>query len=185
MSDTDVIATEAADRYAAALLDAAKEAKALKTVEKDIKKLKALFAGSADVRRMAASPVFKTEQKVAAIVALAKKAKLSKLVSNFAGTAAQNSRAAEIPAMIAAFEARIAKERGTSKAVVTSATKLSAAQLASLKTNLKKTLGKTVDIETAIDPDLLGGFVVQIGSRLFDSSLKTKLEGLKLAMKEV
>ena len=83
------------------------------------------------------------------------------------------------------FEDMVARERGASKALVTSATKLTAAQLTSLKTNLKKSLGKSVEIETAIDPDLLGGFVVQIGSRLFDSSLKTKLEGIKLAMKEV
>lgn len=185
MSDTDVIASEAARRYATALLDAAKEGKSLKTAEKDLKTLKSLFASSEDLTRMASSPVFKTEDKVSAVLAMAKKAKLGKLVTNFVGTVAQNGRTAEIPAMIQAFEDIVARERGTSKAVVTSATKLTAAQLASLKSNLKKSLGKSVDIETAIDPDLLGGFVVQIGSRLFDSSLKTKLEGIKLAMKEV
>ena len=185
MSDTDVIATEAAGRYATALLDLSKETKSLKTVEKDVKALKKLFASSETIQAMASNPVFKIEDKVKAIMALCKSAKIGKTVSNFAGMAAQNRRAAEIPAMLKAFQEQLAKERGASKAVVTSASKLSAAQLASLKTNLKKSLGKSVDIETNIDPDLLGGFVVQIGSRLFDSSLKTKLEGIKLAMKEV
>lgn len=185
MSDTDVIATEAAGRYAAALLDLSKETKSLKTVEKDVKSLMKIFVSSDAIKAMASNPVFKTEDKVSAIVALCKKAKIGKVVTNFAGMAAQNRRAAEIPSMLTAFQDLVAKERGASKAVVTSAAKLSAAQLASLKSNLKKSLGNSVDIETNVDPDLLGGFVVQIGSRLFDSSLKTKLEGIKLAMKEV
>ena len=86
--------------------------------------------------------------------------------------------------MITAFEKKIAAMRGTETAEIVSAKKLSAAQLTAIKAQLKKSLGKTVTVKTSVDPDLLGGFAVKIGSRYFDSTLKTKLEGLKLAMKE-
>lgn len=184
MSNPDIITGEAPGRYASALLDLAEEAKSLKTVEKDLAKLKKIFAGNADVSRMAANPVFATEDKVAALSAIAKKAGLSKLVINFVGTVAQNRRSAEIPAMIQAFENELAARRGSQIAKVTSAKKLTAAQLTKLKAELKKSLGRTVDIETDVDPALIGGFVVRIGSRLYDNSLKTKIEDIKLALKE-
>ena len=78
----------------------------------------------------------------------------------------------------------LARRRGSQVAKVTSAAKLTAAQLSAIKAQLKKSLGRPVDIETSVDPELLGGFVVRIGSRLYDSSLKTKLEDLRLALKE-
>lgn len=185
MSDTNMIASEASGRYATALLELAQEAKALKTVEKDAKKLAALFSKHDHVARLAQSPVFATEDKAASLVAICKKAKIGKLTTQFAGVVAQNGRAAEIPAILAIFNDKLAVMRGSSKAKVTSAKKLTATELKAIKSNLKKSLGQDVDIEAAVNPDLLGGFVVQIGSRLFDSSLKTKLEGIKLAMKEV
>ena len=184
MSQTDVITGEAPKRYAQALLELAVEAKSLKTVEKDVATVKALFAGNDELRRMAASPVFAIEDKVAALGAIAAKAKNGKLVSQFVGLAAQNRRADEIPAMISAFEDLLARRRGTQTARVTSAKKMTAAQVTKLKGELKKSLGHTVDIETDVDPDLLGGFVVRIGSRLYDSSLKTQVEDLKLALKQ-
>ena len=184
MSNLDVITGEAPHRYASALLDLAEKGKSLKTVEKDLKTVKALFADSAELRRMAASPVYAVEDKVASISAIAKKAKLSKLVSQFIGTVTENRRAAEIPAMITVFENLLALRRGTQIAQVTSAKALTAAQMTKLKSELKKSLGRTVDIDADVDPDLLGGFVVRIGSRLYDSSLKTQIEDLKLALKE-
>ena len=87
--------------------------------------------------------------------------------------------------MLASFEEMVARRKGSQTAKVTSAQKLTSAQLSALKSNLKKSLGQTVDVETSVDPDLLGGFIVRIGSRLYDSSLKTKLEDLKIALKEV
>ncbi len=185
MSDTDDISSEAAPRYAQALLELAEESKSLKTVEKDVKTLKAIFANSDDLRRMAASPVFAIDDKIAAFTAVAKKAKIGKLTTQFIGTVVGNRRAAEMPSILASFEAMVARRKGTQVAKVTSAQKLTAAQLTSLKSNLKKSLGQTVDVETSVDPDLLGGFIVRIGSRLYDSSLKTKLENLKIALKEV
>ncbi len=184
MSGFEGIVSEAASRYASALLDLAGETKSLKTVEKDLKTLKGLFAKSDDLSRLASSPVITAADKITALTAIAKKAKLSKLTTQFIGTVTENHRASEIPAMITAFEKKIAAMRGTETAEIVSAKKLSAAQLTAIKAQLKKSLGKTVTVKTSVDPDLLGGFAVKIGSRYFDSTLKTKLEGLKLAMKE-
>lgn len=185
MSQSDVITGEAPKRYAQALLELAESAKSLKTVEKDVKKLKSMFSNSDDLTRMAASPVIAIEDKVAALTAVSKKAKLSALTTQFIGTVTKNRRASEIPAMLASFEDIVARRKGSQVAKVTSAQKLTAAQLTSLKSNLKKSLGRPVDVETSVDPDLLGGFIVRVGSRLYDSSLKTKLEDLKIALKEV
>ena len=184
MSQIDVITGEAPKRYAQALLELAVEAKSLKTVEKDVKTLKAILAKSEALTQMASSPVIAVEDKVAALTAVSKKAKVSKLTTQFIGTVTQNRRASEIPAMLVSFEKMVARRKGSQVAKVTSAQKLTAAQLTSLKSNLKKTLGRPVDVETSVDPDLLGGFIVRIGSRLYDSSLKTKLEDLKIALKE-
>lgn len=184
MSNTIAIPSEAASRYASALLQLAEEAKSLKSVEKDLKTLKGLFAKSADMTQMAASPVLADAVKAKSLLALATKAKLGKLTKNFIGTVASNGRAGELPSMITAFEQIVAERRGTESALVTSAKKLSAAQLKSISTNLKKSLGHTITLETALDPELLGGFSVKIGSKYYDASLKTKLEGLKLALKE-
>ncbi len=184
MSKPDMITSEAAPRYAEALLDLAQSSKSLKTVEKDLKTLKGLFAKSSDLCALAASPVLASADKAKALLAIARKAKLSKLTVQFIGTCVENRRAAEIPAMISVFEDKLAAMRGTGSAQIISAKKLNAAQLGAIKKQLKKSLGRDVSVETSIDPDLLGGFSVQIGSRYFDSTLKTKLEGLKLAMKE-
>jgi len=185
VSDSDVITGEAPARYAQALLELAEEAKSLKKVETDLKKLGGLFGKSEDLRRMAASPVFSNEDKISALTALAKKEKIGTLVTQFIGTVAGNRRASEIPAMIAAFNAILAKRRGTQSATVTSAKKLTAAQLSAIKAGLKQSRGRPVDVKTSVDPDLLGGFVVRVGSRLFDSSLKTKLEDLRITLKDV
>lgn len=184
MSDTEVITGEAPTRYALALLDLAEEAKSLPRVEKDLKYFKKMWDSSVELKRLAESPVFATEDKVAALTAVAKKAKLSALTQQFIGTVAGNRRAGDLPGIISAFNEMVARRRGSQVAKVTSAAKLTAAQTAAIKTQLKKTLGRPVDIETSVDSDLLGGFVVRIGSRLYDSSLKTKLEDLRLALKE-
>jgi len=185
VSDQDVITGAVATRYASALYELAVEAKSLKSVEKDVKTLKSLFAKNDDLGRLIANPVFATEDKAQALIAVSAKAKVGKLTSQFIGTVTQNRRSEDLPKIFSAFEALAAKKRGSQIAIVTSAHKMTPAQLASLKTNLKKSTGQSVDVETRIDPDLLGGFVVRIGSRLYDSSLKTKLEDLRIALKEV
>ena len=184
MSNPDMITGEAAKRYAIALLELAEEAKSLKAVEKELKTLKGLFAKSADLTALAKSPVVATADQLAAMLAISKKAKFGKLTTQFIGTCVENRRASQIPEIIAAFEDKLARRRGTQSAQVISAQKLTAAQLNSIKSQIKKTIWRDVDIETQIDPTVLGGFAVKIGSRYFDSTLKTKLEGLKMAMKE-
>ena len=184
MSDTEVITGQAPTRYAQALLDLAEEAKSIPRIEKDLKSFKKMYDSSAELKRMAESPVFATEDKVKSLMAVAKKAKLSPLTQQFIGTVAGNRRAGDLPGIIAAFNDMVARRRGSQVAKVTSAATLTAAQVTAIKSQLKKTLGRPVDVETSVDPDLLGGFVVRIGSRLYDSSLKTKLEDLRLALKE-
>ncbi len=184
MSDQNIITGEAPRRYASALLELAIEAKSLNSIEKDVKNLAKMFVTSADLSALVNNPVYATEDKVSALSAVCKKAKLSKLTQQFVGTVAQNRRADEIPMILAAFQQQLASHRGTQVAKVTSASKLTGADLSALKTKLKKFAGRTVTVETEVDPDLLGGFIVQIGSRLYDNSLKTKLEDLRLALKD-
>ena len=184
MSDTEVITGEAPARYAKALLDLAVEAKSLPRVEKDLKSFKKMYDSSADLKSLAQSPVISTQVKADALAAVAKKAKLSALTQQFIGTVAGNRRAEYLPAIISAFMDMVARRRGSQVAKIISAAKLTAAETSAIKSQLKKSLGRPVDIETSVDPDLLGGFVVRIGSRLYDSSLKTKLEDLRLALKE-
>ena len=184
MSETEVITGEAPIRYAQALLELAEDAKALNSIEKDMKTLKSMLNSNDDLASLINSPVFSTEDKAASLTAIAKKAKLKSLSAQFIGTVANNGRADQLPAIINAFEKMVALRKGAEVAKVTSAKKLTAAQVTSLKTNLKKSLGRPVEVETSVDPDLLGGFVVRVGSRLYDSSLKTKLEDLRLTLKE-
>ena len=176
--------SEIARRYASALLSLAEEGRGLKAVEKDMSILGRMFANNADLQDMLNAPIISDEDKAKALLALAKKAKLGKLVTNFIGTVADNGRASELASMVEAFGDMLAKKRGVETAMVVSAQKLSAAELKSIANNLKKTLGKSVKIETSINPDLLGGFIVQVGSKYFDASVKTRLDGLKLALKE-
>jgi len=185
VSNQDLITGEAPGRYAQALLELAEEAKSLKSVEKDVAKMKKVFAGSSELRAALGNPVFATEDKVSVIKSVASKAKVGKLITQFMGTVAENRRASEIPTMLSSFEEMVALRRDAQTAKVVSAKKLTAAELTKIKSELKKSLGKTVSVETSVDPELLGGFVVKIGSRLYDSSLKTKLDDLKLALKEV
>ena len=184
MPEQNVITGEAQKRYASALLELATEAKSLKSVEKDVKSLAKMFTDSAALSAIANNPVYANEDKVSALMAVVKKAKLGKLTSQFVGTVAQNRRTSDLPSILASFQAQLAEQRGTQVAHVTSAAKLTAADLTALKAKLKKSAGQTVTVETTVDPDLLGGFVVQIGSRLYDNSLKTKLEDLRLALKD-
>jgi F-type H+-transporting ATPase subunit delta len=184
MSQTELVTGEAPKRYATALLDLATSAAALKALEKDLKSVKAMFSSSEDLRRLASSPVFTVDDKADALTAIAKKAKLGKLATQFVGLVATNRRAAELPSMITAFEDELALRRGSQVAKVISAKKLTAAQITSLKANLKKAEGRKVDLELDVDPNLLGGFVVRLGSKLYDSSLKTQLEDLGLALKD-
>ena len=184
MSDQDVITGHAPIRYATALLDLANEAKSLKKVENDLRMLKAAIEISPELQRLINSPAAAIDDKVNGLISVAKSAKLTPLTTQFIGTVAQNRRASELPVIISAFLKLQAEQSGSKIAYVTSAKALSAAQLKDLKENLKSSLGHAVEVKSAVDPDMLGGFIVKIGSRLYDSSLKSRLEDLRLALKE-
>ena len=174
---------EAAERYAAAFFDLAKDAGAIDGAASDAGALKALLAESEDLRRLVESPAFSTEDKQAGLVAVAEKAGLDPLVRQFLGVLAGNRRAHELSEVITAFEDLVAKHRGVTTAEVTTARPLSEAQAAELAATLKTAVGRDVEMRTDVQPEILGGLIVKVGSRMFDSSLKTKLEGLKSAMK--
>ncbi|HEX4098866.1 MAG TPA: F0F1 ATP synthase subunit delta [Caulobacteraceae bacterium] len=170
-------------RYAQALFDLADQGGRLSTVEADLKSFKAMRRESIDLRRLLDSPAFSAEDKTKALVALAEAAKFDDVTRKFLGLMAQNRRAGEIMPAIAAFEAMAAAARGVASAEVTTAVKLTPAQESGLKAALRQALGKDPEIETVVDPQILGGVKVRVGSRLYDASLRSKLDSLRFALK--
>lgn len=174
-----------ADRYAASLHDLAVESGSVAEVEASLARFEALLSGSSDLDRMIRSPVFSADDQFKAVSAIVDKAGIGGLVGNFLKVVARNRRLFAVPAMIKAFRRISAEQRGEVAAEVTSAHALTAAQEAELKAALKSVAGKDVSISVTVDPSLLGGLVVRLGSRQIDTSLRTKLNSLKLALKEV
>ena len=170
-------------RYAQALFDLAVETGALGAVEADLASLKAMTAGSAELRGLLTSPQFAAADKAKALAALAARARLSTTTAKFLGLLAANRRTGALPAIIEAFARLSAAKRGVVSAQVVTAVPLSAAQSKTLAGALRTALGKDPHIETHVDPALLGGVKVRVGSRLFDASLKSKLDSLKFALK--
>jgi F-type H+-transporting ATPase subunit delta len=175
--------SDAAQRYAKALFELASETRALGAVESDLKSLSAALADSADLRRLLASPAFSAADKAKGLAGIAAKAKYNATTVKFLGLLAANGRASDLKGAIAAFQALAAKARGAVFAEVTSAAALSPAQAKGVAAALRTALGKDPEITTRVDPALLGGLKVRVGSRLFDASLKSKLDSLKFALK--
>jgi F-type H+-transporting ATPase subunit delta len=174
-----------AERYAVALFDLADERKALDEVADDVKALRAMLRDSGDFRRLIRSPVLSREAQGKAIAALAADAKLSPLTRNFLGLLAQNRRLFALPEMIAGYLNRLAEKRGEVTAHVVAAQELSPQQREAVNEQLRKAVGRKVAVDLEIDPNLLGGLVVRVGSRMVDASLRSKLNRLQLAMKGV
>ena len=170
-------------RYAQALFDLATEDRNLAAVEADLKALKSMCADSKDLRSLLASPAFSAEDKGKALDALAVKAKLNPITRKFLGLLAVNGRASVLLDAISGFEELAANARGAVSARVTTAVPLTTAQSKGVAAALRTALGKDPEIETRVDPSLLGGIKVQVGSRLFDASLRSKLDSLKFALK--
>ena len=185
MATDDTITGGVAGRYASALFELAEEANQVRQVETDLKALQGLLDESADLKRMVRSPVFSSDEQRRAIAAVAEKAGLAPLVVNFLKVLARNRRLFALTEMIRTFLALAARQRGEVNAEVASAHPLNDEQLAALKDTLRASAGKDVQIITRVDPTLLGGLIVKMGSRMIDSSLRTKLTSLKTAMKEV
>ena len=172
-----------AGRYASALFDLAKDTNSVATVEADLVKFGGLLDQSEDLRSMVRSPVISAAEQGKALAAIAAKAGISGITANFLALVARNKRLFVVADMIKNFRALAAKSRNEVMAEVTSAMPLTDAQLAALKDTLKSTADSTIVLATKVDPSLLGGLIVKIGSRMIDSSLKTKLAGLSIALK--
>ena len=179
----DFRTTEVGDRYAQALFDLALETGRLDAVRADVVSLKTAWTESADLRRLATSPVISTADQAKGLVAVATQAKFEKNTVNFLGLLAQNGRARDLGAVVAGFERLYAKHAGIVAAEVVSAQPLDAKQLAAIKTALNASLGKAPELTTRVDPSILGGLKVKVGSKLFDASLKSKLDQMKFALK--
>ena len=170
-------------RYASALFDLASEGGKVTAVEKDLETLSAALGESDDLRAAATNPQLSRRSQGSAMAAVAKHLKLNVLTANFLGVLANNRRLSALPGIIAAFKAIAAAQRGEVSAKVTSAHPLSGEQLATLKDKLTARQGRTVMLSAEVDPDLLGGLVVTIGSQRIDASIRTRLNSLAQAMK--
>ena len=170
-------------RYASALFDLASEAGNVTAVESDLEKLAAAIGESAELRALIRNPEVSREALGRVLAGLGEPLKLDGLTRNFLGVLAENRRVGELPAVIRSFQAIAAAQRGEVTADVATAHPLTADQLAVLEQKLRAREGRTVKVKTRVDPDLLGGIVVTIGSRRVDNSIRTRLNSLAQAMK--
>ena len=174
----------AAERYAQALFDLANEEGSLDIVAADLDGLVTLISESEDLARLVKSPVFSRAQQADAMAEILEKAGASALTRKFVGLVAANRRLFALPQIGKAFARILARHRGEISADVTAAHALSDAQLADLKATLKAAYGKEPRLSVAVDPSLIGGLIVKVGSKMIDSSLKTKLNNLKTVLTE-
>ena len=178
-------ATGLAGRYATALFELAETGKRLDAVADDLRSLRAMMAESADLRRAILSPGISRHDHIKALGALAQEAGMDDLTGRFLGLIASSRRLGALDGMIASYLALLAQHRGEITAEVTSATELSAKHTNEVAAALKAAMGQTVTVDARIDASLLGGLIVKVGSKMIDTSLRTKLLKLQLAMKGI
>ena len=177
--------SDLAKRYATAFFDLALEQDQLDQLAGELNDLGGLMNNSADLARLVRSPIISRREQGAAMAAIITRAGMSNFVGNLAGLMAQNRRLFALKDTIAAFQTLVAEHRGEVSAEVTSASELKPAHLSAVKEALKEIVGRDVALETTVDPSLIGGLIVKVGSRMIDNSLRTKLENLELAMKGI
>jgi F-type H+-transporting ATPase subunit delta len=180
----DPIISGMAGRYATALFELALEQNAVDAVRADLEKFETLVTQSADLTRLVRSPVFTADQQSKAIEAVLAKAGIGGLAANFLKTVTSNRRLFAVGEMVKAFRALVARHKGEVTAQVVVAEPLDDRQREALTGALKTVTGKTVGLDVKVDPSIIGGLVVKLGSRMVDSSLRTKLNSIKFAMKE-
>ena len=185
VSEPASISAGIARRYATALFDLADEAKALKVLESDIAALEEALAQSPELGRVIASPIHTRADQGRAMAALGEKLGLSQTMRGGLGLMAQNRRLFALPQVLAVLRQMIAEAKGELSADVTSATVLTKSQADALAKALKAKLGKTVKLNVAVDESLIGGLVVKVGSKMIDTSIRSKLAALQNSMKEV
>ncbi|KTT69563.1 ATP synthase subunit delta [Sphingomonas endophytica] len=170
-------------RYASALFDLAVEARAVDRVEQSLSAVRDALAASSDFATLTASPVIARGEAVKAVLATADELGLDATTRSFLGVLAENRRLGELPQIIRAFRTLAARHRGETTAEVTSAHPLTPEQVDELKQQLRRRVGREVSVDLSVDPQILGGLVVRIGSQMIDSSIRTRLNALASAMK--
>jgi F-type H+-transporting ATPase subunit delta len=173
-----------AARYATALFDLAQEANAIDAVKADLDRFDALLAESPDLTRLVRSPVFSSAEQLQALSAVLERAGIGGIAANFLKLVTSNRRLFAVRDMIRGFRELVARHKGEAVAEVTVAEKLKDDHVEALRAALKSVSGKDVDLDIKVDPAIIGGLVVKLGSRMVDTSLRTKLNAIKHAMKE-
>ena len=185
MATSASLTSTIAERYASSLFDVALEADSLDQVEKDLAAFDEMVRSSPDLLRLVRSPIFGAAEQFKAIDALLAKAGIGGYVANVLRVMARNRRLFAAPLLLGHYRRLLASHRGQETAEVTVARPLSASQAQELKTTLNGVVGKNVAMHMVVDPSILGGMIVRVGSRQIDTSIRTKLSSLKLALKEV
>jgi F-type H+-transporting ATPase subunit delta len=184
MADQDPITSGMAGRYATALFELALEQRAVDAVRGDLDRFDTLVAESDDLNRLVRSPVFGADEQTRALSGVLDKAGIGGLAANFLKLVTQNRRLFAVRQIIKAYKALVARHKGEVTAQVTAAEKLSDAHLVALKDALKQVTKQDVQLDVQIEPAIIGGLIVKLGSRMVDTSLRTKLNAIKHAMKE-
>lgn len=185
MSESASISTGIAARYATALFELAKEADGLAGLEQDVDALDGAIKSSADFRDLIQSPIYSREAQGNAVAAIAEKMGVSAMVANTLKLMASKRRLFVLPQLVAALRDRIADEKGEVTADVRAATELSGEQEDALAATLKSSVGKDVKMNITVDESLIGGLIVKVGSKMIDTSIRSKLMSLQNTMKEV
>ena len=185
VAQDNTIVSGVAGRYAAALFELAQEAKAIDAVAADLAKFEALIASNPDMARFVKSPVFTSDEQVKALAPILEKAGIGGLAAKFLKLVAAKRRLFAVHDMVRAYNALVDREKGVVRAQVTVADVPSEKVLSDVKSALKDVAGDKVEVDVKIDPTIIGGIVVKLGSRMVDASLRTKLNGIRTAMKEV
>ena len=183
MENSGGIQASLAGRYATALFELARDERQLEAVGASLATLRQALRESDDFRELTTSPLISRDQAVGAMVTIAASMQLDPITSNFLGVLAQNRRLSQLPQVIRAFNMLAANHRGETTAEVTSAHPLTDDQVSALRTNLRNRLGRDVAVDLNVDPTILGGLVVKVGSQMIDGSIRTKLNTLAHAMK--
>ena len=184
MAAEDPSVSGVSGRYATALFELARDEKSVDEVKADLERFEALLIESADLSRLVRSPVFSADTQARALTAVLDKAAIAGISAKFLKVLTANRRLFAVTDVIRAYRALVAKYKGEATAEVTVAEQLNDKNLDALKTALKSVTGKDVALNVKVDPSIIGGLVVKLGSRMVDSSLRTKLNSIKNAMKE-
>ncbi|HKS63763.1 MAG TPA: F0F1 ATP synthase subunit delta [Xanthobacteraceae bacterium] len=184
MAGESGIVSGMAGRYATALFELALEGKAVDQVQSDLKAFDAMVASSPELTRLVRSPVFAAEDQAKALAAILDKAGIKGTAANFLKVVAANRRLFAVREIIRGFNALVAKHKGEVTAQVTVAEQLNDARMNDIRDALKQVTGKDVQVDVTVDPSIIGGLKVKLGSRMVDASLRTKLNSIKFAMKE-